>query len=57
VIPSGMENDVSALYTADLLSEQADDPECRTFKAASSLNGLNDLDDRGVLIRIAPVVL
>jgi hypothetical protein len=52
-----MENDVSALYTADLLSEQADDPECRTFKAASSLNGLNDLDDRGVLIRIAPVVL
>jgi hypothetical protein len=54
VIPSGMEDDVRALSTADILSEQADDPECQTFKAASSLNGLCDLDDRGVLIRIAP---
>jgi hypothetical protein len=54
VIPSGTEGDVSALSTADLLSEQEDDPECQKFKAASSLNGLYDLDDRGVLIRIAP---
>jgi transposase InsO family protein len=30
------------------------DPECQKFKAASSLNGLHDLDDRGILIRIAP---
>jgi hypothetical protein len=34
VIPSGMEDDVSALSTADILSEQADDPEFQTFKAA-----------------------
>jgi Integrase zinc binding domain len=54
VKPSGTEDDVSALSTADLLSEQADDPECQSFKAASSLNGLYDLDERGVLIRIAP---
>jgi Integrase zinc binding domain len=47
-------HDVSALSTADLLSEQADDLECQRFKAVSSLNGLYDLDDRGVLIRIAP---
>jgi hypothetical protein len=53
VIPSGMENDVSALSTADLISEQADYSERQTFKVASSLNGLYDLDDRGVLIRIA----
>jgi hypothetical protein len=54
VIPSGTEDDVSAISTADLLSQAADDPECQRFKAASSLNGLYDLDDRGVLIRIAP---
>jgi Integrase zinc binding domain len=54
VIPSGTEDDVSALSTADLLSEQADDPECQRFKAASSLHGLYDLDERVVLIRIAP---
>jgi hypothetical protein len=54
VIPSGTEDDVSELSTADLLSEQADDLECQRFKAASSLYGLYDLDDRGVLIRITP---
>jgi transposase InsO family protein len=51
VIPSGMEDDVSALSTEDLISEQAADPEFQTVKAASALNGLYDLDDRGVLIR------
>jgi hypothetical protein len=54
VIPSGTEDDVSALYTADLISEQADDPECQKFKDTSTLNGLYDLDERGMLIRISP---
>jgi Integrase zinc binding domain len=49
-----MDEDVSALSTADRLSERADDPECQTFKATSSLIRLYDLDDRVVLIRIAP---
>jgi transposase InsO family protein len=53
-IPSGREDDVSALSTADLLAEQAEDPECQRFRATASRNGLYDLDDRGVLIRIAP---
>jgi hypothetical protein len=53
VIPSGMEDAVSALSTSNLLSEQADDPECHKFKATSFLNGLHDLDDRVVLICIA----
>jgi hypothetical protein len=53
-MPSGIEDDVSALATAEILSKQVEDPECQKFKVASFLNGLYDLDDRGVLIRIAP---
>ena len=49
-----MEGDFSAIFTADLLSEKSDDLEFQKFQAASSLNGLYDFDDRGVLIRIAP---
>jgi hypothetical protein len=54
MIPSGTEEDFSALSTADLISQQADDLECQRFKAALYLNGLHDLDDRGLLISIAP---
>jgi hypothetical protein len=46
-IPSGREDDVSALSTADILVEQAEDPECQLFRATASRNGLYDLDDRG----------
>jgi Integrase zinc binding domain len=54
MIPFGTEDDVSALSAADLLSEKADDPEYQKFKDLLSLNGLYELDERGVLIRIAP---
>jgi hypothetical protein len=39
-----MEDDVSAISTTDILSEQEDDPEFQKFKAASSPNGLYDPD-------------
>jgi hypothetical protein len=51
---SGIVDDVSALSTADLLSERAEDPEYQMSKTASPVNGLYDLDDRGILILIAP---
>jgi hypothetical protein len=47
MIPSGREDDVSALSTADLLAEQAEDPKCQRFRATMSRNGLYYLDDRG----------
>jgi Integrase zinc binding domain len=54
VIPSGIEDDVSVLSTDDLLSEQTEDSKCQNVTAESSPNGLYDLDDRLILIRIAP---
>lgn len=52
-IPTGRETNVAAVSTEELRKEQATDPTCQRLLAMTG--GLYDVDDDGLLIRIAPI--
>jgi Reverse transcriptase (RNA-dependent DNA polymerase)/Integrase zinc binding domain len=54
-IPTGRETNVAAVSTEELRREKAPDPTCQRLLAMTGGSRLYDLNDDGLLIRIAPI--
>jgi hypothetical protein len=53
-IPSGLETNVASVSLEELRREQTKDEECKRLLATAPRAGLYDLNQDGILIRIAP---
>ena len=54
VIPSGLEAGVASITLDELREAQAADPDCQRFLSLTARAELFDLNDDGILVRIAP---
>jgi Integrase zinc binding domain/Integrase core domain len=53
-IPTGAETGVGAISSSELRVPQATDPDCQRFLSLTARAELSDLNEDGILIRIAP---
>jgi transposase InsO family protein len=53
-VPTGQERDVATISRDEIRAAQSSDPTCQQILAQATRTGLYDLNEEGVLVRIAP---